>query len=457
MQLIINTIISFAFSAIIAIATSYFDGGFSVALIRPALYDFFIVQIFLAVLEIYLERFSKERKFLNEKQNQELVKQLVAYKSKPKNLVTSKLISLSLEECIKFCKLNVADSYYFPATMVLPIINLLTESTTKKLYFCSLNKFAVEDINIFDTIIVFYDDYTQLYRFFKKYEDNTQIRKKLLFYRRHEDIELNCYYIFDNKYVFVKNKEYAFCIYSDTSTIEAYIKDFDAIKQKSVPWGKTQGQDSLFKNQSIKEFYGDGNVPNIYLEKMGNIGENILDLGTGAGRLLSYFTDSTKYHVIALDKDETALKECKKNYGQYSHISFIWDEFTENSFGPNQFDLVIAFNSLYHTDRANILKAIKRVKQILKPGGYFLLTLKTLEGNEMIYQHAGELVPEKPENTFINTDFPDYYLPHHFCDIAEIEVYLSMFSKVVFQEEIPFRQHNGDIVQGRGFLYILQK
>ena len=100
---------------------------------------------------------------------------------------------------------------------------------------------------------------------------------------------------------------------------------------------------------------------------------------------------------------------------------------------------------------------INRIKQILKPGGYFLLTLKTLEGNEKIYKHAGELYPDKPENTFVNTDFPDYYLPHHFCDDEEISMYLNKFSKVIFKEEIPYKEHNDVIVQGRGFFYILQK
>ena len=86
-----------------------------------------------------------------------------------------------------------------------------------------------------------------------------------------------------------------------------------------------------------------------------------------------------------------------------------------------------------------------------------MLTLKTLDGNEKVYRHAGELYPEKPENTFINTEFPDYYLPHHFCDNEEIDMYLNKFSNVVYKEEIPYEEHNGVIVQGRGFFFILQK
>lgn len=165
----------------------------------------------------------------------------------------------------------------------------------------------------------------------------------------------------------------------------------------------TQPDDSLFAFQSIKEFYGPGNLPNLHLEKIQEPFRKILDIGTGSGRILQYFIDSIKYEVIAMDTDRVALKDCEKEYGLYNHITIQNAEFTENSFSANMFDLVIAFNSLYHTTRSNIYKRIKRVHAILKDGGYFILTLKTLVGNEDIYRNADELIPEKPEHTYLNT------------------------------------------------------
>lgn len=367
-----------------------------------------------------------------------------------------KLVFLSLEKCLNYCRLDKNENILVSVDVMKEIIDMLNCSSGKRRMFCRLEQFQIKDIDNYDFIIIFYDNYAQLFKLYKQY-GNQLVNNKILFYRRHEEIEFKSYYIFNNQYAVVEDKDNFYWIYSNPDIVDAYTRDFIAIKKKSVQYGKTQSQDSLFLNQSIKEFYGDGNIPELHLDKLDKIGKKILDLGTGAGRILNYFTDSSKYEVVAMDKDETALNECKSNYGFYSNIKFLWEEFNECSFQPNQFDLIIAFNSLYHTDRATLSKVVSRIKQILKQDGYFLFTLKTLEGNEQVYQHAGELYPEKPENTFINTEFPDYFLPHHFCDEEEIDNYLRKFSKVLYKEEIPFKQYNGDIVQGRGFFYMLQK
>lgn len=458
MQMLINTLISFIYAVIIAIISSVGNNGFNTEILHLALFDFLIVQIFLIVLEMYRDRSSKEIEFLKKKKYQELVNSLIEFdKEEDTDQVKKKLVLLALKECTEYCNFKQNQNIQISVTAMNELKGMLISSTAERKYFCSIKHFQISDIEKFDVVIVFYDSYSELY-FLEQLYGEQLINKKLTFYRSHKETDFRSYYIFGEQYSIVEDREGCYILYSNHDIILRYIQDFSANAARSVPFGRTQSQDSLFQNQAIKEFYGDGNIPNIHLNEIANnIGRTILDIGTGAGRLLSYFTDATKYEVIAMDKDKTALNECKKNYSSYPHITFLWEEFNENSFKSKQFDVIIAFNSLYHTDRANISKIINRIKQILKPGGYFLFTLKTLEGNEKIYRHAGELYPEKPENTFINTGFPDYYLPHHFCDTDEISIYLNKFSKVVFKEEIPYKEHDGVIVQGRGFFFILQK
>ncbi len=457
MQFIINTIISFVYAVIIAIISSFENQGFNVKILHFALFDFLVVQIFLLVIEMYRERLSREARFLKVQKYKKFITGLMEYHEKEDiDQVKEKLVLFSLEKCLEYCKLEQNQDIRISKTIMKEIKEMLVALAKERKCFYKIKHFQISDIERFDSIIIFYNSYSELYKLNEIYGKQL-VNEKLSFYRKHEEIEFKSYYIFDEQYAIVEDIEENYLIYSRHDIVLNYIKDFVANEKKSVPFGRTQGQDSLFRNQAIKEFYGDGNIPNIHLDKIDSIGRKILDLGTGAGRLLSYFTDESKFEVIAMDKDETALNVCKQNYSAYNNIDFLWSEFDENSFQVNQFDMVIAFNSLYHTDRASILNVISRVKQILKPGGYFLLTLKTLEGNEKVYKHAGELFPEKPENTFINTEFPDFYLPHHFCDDEEIDMYINKFNGIVYREEIPYEEHNGVIVQGRGFFYILQK
>lgn len=456
--IIINTIIS-AVVAIVVALISLFDKSNQLAdTLRFSLYDFILLQIFLMVLELYIYIQSEFMKLLGIKPYRNLIKALEDYNNR-ENIdgIQRSIVEFSLEESVKYTKIDNIDSCQIPRHMMKKLMSSFFTNSQYKVMLCDYKKFESNYANYFDELIVYYDNYAELYRFFHAYSEIPSVKKKVKFYRRHEDTMLKTYFILDQKYVFTEKNSEFYQIFSSNEIILRYYADFEGIKNKSVSWGKTQNQDSLFLNQSIKEFYGEGNRPDIHLNIIKGSYRKILDLGTGAGRLLYYFTDYNKYEVIAMDKDDTALNECRRNYGQFSHINFMNEEFNENSFKPNEFDLVIAYNSLYHTDRASMHKIISRVKMILRQGGYFLFTIKTLEGNENIYKHAGELIPEHPENTFINTKFPDYYLPHHFCDDEEITTYLNMFSKVLYREEIPYKEYNGDIVQGKGIYFILQK
>lgn len=458
MRIILNIVVSFIYAAIIAGISSVKANGFDMDVLRYALYDFLIVQIFLMLLEMYLDHMSQEMKLLKKQKYHKYINGLIDFDSENDvDPVKEKLVILCLEKCLEYCQLKRNQNVWISVPVMKQIIDMLSRSSNSRNYFCRIGQFQISDLDNFDKIIIFYNAYLELYRFEQSFKKATT-SDKVSFYRGHEETEFKSYYIFDEQYAVVEDQGGNYVLYSNHDIIQGYLRDFRANGMKAVPFGKTQSQDSLFQNQAIKEFYGDGNIPDIHLDKIpdGTM-RKILDLGTGAGRLLNYFTDASKYEIIALDKDKTALEQCRHNFNVYSHIEFRWEEFNEESFSPEQFDAVIAFNSLYHTDRANMSKVISRVKQILKPGGYFFLTLKTLEGNEKVYRHAGELFPEKPENTFVNTDFPDYYLPHHFCDDEEIRIYLNKFSRVIFREEIPYKEHNGVIVQGRGFFYILQK
>lgn len=60
MKYIFNTFISLVYAIIIAAVSSKTDEGFSANILHMALFDFFVVQIFLLVFEMFLVISSKE-------------------------------------------------------------------------------------------------------------------------------------------------------------------------------------------------------------------------------------------------------------------------------------------------------------------------------------------------------------------------------------------------------------
>lgn len=452
-----NCLISLAI-AVVTGGISHFTTNFSLMeTLRWSLYDFFLLQTFLIVLEIYKDYISEAHNLMKQEKYNRLIQNLNQYEKdkESKDAILDGLLSVLIEECIQYSRLESANGQSISMHLAELLTKKLSAEKSHRRVVCPAKKFNKAYISRSTELIVLYEAYTDIYASSVNFSELSE-KYDIQFYRKRENVLVEPFCLIDNILLMERDERNCW-IYTDAEEIKRYLEKYKEIREQAVPFGMTQDDDSLFMFQSIKEFYGPGNLPCLHLDKIKEPFRKILDIGTGSGRVLEYFVDSTKYDVIAMDKDRKALEDCKKRYGRYNHISIETAEFTENSFKADMFDLVIAFNSLYHTTRANIYDRIKRVSTILKDGGYFILTLKTLEGNEDIYRNAHELIPEKPEHTYLDTLFPDSYLPHHFCDSKEIDLYIKMFSEVVYYEEIPLKMHDNDIVQGKGVFYILKK
>lgn len=453
-----NCGISFVFAVITGII-SYFSASFSFAeTLRWSLYDFLFLQIFLIVLEIYKDYTSEVRNLMKKEKYISLMQNLNHYEEENENrdFVLDELLSILIEECKQYCRLESVNGQTISMRLAELLIKSLSEKKLRRYVVCHIKQFSKRYVDKSTETVVLYEDYTDLYKSSVNFSELSG-KYEIQFYRKRREVQVDSFCLINDNLLLIERDENNCWIYTTKEEIEKYSDKFKEIRDQAVCFGMTQPDDSLFMFQSIKEFYGPGNLPDLHLEKIKESFRKILDIGTGSGRILQYFIDSAKYEVIAMDTDRVALEDCKKEYGRYNHIAIRNEEFTEKSFSANMFDLVIAFNSLYHTTRSNIYTRINRVHTILKNGGYFILTLKTLEGNENIYRNADELIPEKPEHTYLKTLFPDSYLPHHFCDSEEINLYINMFSEVVYHEDIPFKMHDNDIVQGKGVFYILRK
>jgi ubiquinone/menaquinone biosynthesis C-methylase UbiE len=170
--------------------------------------------------------------------------------------------------------------------------------------------------------------------------------------------------------------------------------------------------------------------------------EKILDLGLGLGRHAVLFAKEG-FIVHGLDTSPTGIKYAirwskkedvilKLTLGEMSQIPFIDDSF----------DLIIAWNVIYHGTVNYILKTMSEIERCLQMKGYLLCTFISKQNEKY---RLGE---EIEEDTFINTEEKEKSYPHHYFDIDEINRYLDAFTIIECEDKEQFlpRSYHWNII-----------
>jgi ubiquinone/menaquinone biosynthesis C-methylase UbiE len=104
--------------------------------------------------------------------------------------------------------------------------------------------------------------------------------------------------------------------------------------------------------------------------------KNILDVSCGGGNAIHLMAESNKFEKIyGIDFSQDAVElSIKKNQKDVDDGSVIIKQASvlDLPFDNNYFDAITTFQSHYHWPE--ILKAMKEIHRVLKPGGRFMLT-----------------------------------------------------------------------------------
>jgi tellurite methyltransferase len=141
----------------------------------------------------------------------------------------------------------------------------------------------------------------------------------------------------------------------------------------------------------------------------------VLDLGSGIGRH-ALICAKAGFSVTALDQSSEALAVLRaKAQEENVKIKIVEGAYTPNLFPRNYYDMVIAFNVIYHGTRQDFENAIRMVHYWLKPGGLFFFTCATRRDGKF---GSGEKVAP---NTFkpLNSIHPGDI--HYFSDDNDIQ------------------------------------
>ncbi len=98
------------------------------------------------------------------------------------------------------------------------------------------------------------------------------------------------------------------------------------------------------------------------------------------------------------------------------------------------FDAVLAFHSIYHTDRAGLERVIGNIDRVLAPGGEAYVTFNSL-ANPIFRDPANKHIGE---NTIVKTEGIEAGIPHYGVDEAEVWRLMRAFEmiRLIHVEEI---------------------
>ncbi len=223
---------------------------------------------------------------------------------------------------------------------------------------------------------------------------------------------------------------------------------------------------STAANSSTKAYYGDARspAPDLKLYMLAGLPNktSILDIGCGGGRMMKSFLDSFDCSYVGIDRDPVAIQSCRDILMKNPSIHFRQQEFLTyaSTVEDEKFDIALAYNSIYHASRDDFFMAISEARRCLRKGGYFLLTVKTVSGNEYAMRPRPGMnrINVDPHNSFIHCNFPDHGNIHHFCDDEEISKIKAMFLTIhEEQSAAKIDPQTGEVIHGAGIYFIFQK
>jgi SAM-dependent methyltransferase len=114
-------------------------------------------------------------------------------------------------------------------------------------------------------------------------------------------------------------------------------------------------------------------------------GGSTADIGCGSGREVAWLS-ANGYPAAGYDASDGLLAEAR---GRYPQLEFAHAELPElDGIASNTFDNVLCETVIMHLDRAQIAPSVRRMLDIVKPGGVFYLSWRVTEEADQRDQHG---------------------------------------------------------------------
>lgn len=200
------------------------------------------------------------------------------------------------------------------------------------------------------------------------------------------------------------------------------------------------GWELIWRSGDIPERYRGAAPPNgtvVEWAAMLASDSRVLDVGCGAGRHCLYLA-GRGCRVAGVDIAPSSIKLTEEVCAA-QQIAFDGrvSDMTTLPWPDNTFDGALSIATIHHHLRPNIVRSLGEVWRVLKPGGLFLADFLSTDRDDYQVMRdmvtAGQIVEVEP-NTFVDerpdSPDPDGFLPHHYCDEADLRDLLRPFDLI---------------------------
>lgn len=140
-------------------------------------------------------------------------------------------------------------------------------------------------------------------------------------------------------------------------------------------------------------------------------GAHVLDLGCGTGlELEEYFRLNPTACITGIDLAPGMLAALKTKFAE-KVLDLIQGSYFDVPFGEDIFDAAVSVESLHHFTQVEKIPLYIKLRQALKPGGYFILTDYFADTEEEESFFRSELQRLKAVQGIADTDFYHYDTP----------------------------------------------
>lgn len=138
---------------------------------------------------------------------------------------------------------------------------------------------------------------------------------------------------------------------------------------------------------------------------------SILDLGCGTGlELEEFFLLNPEARITGIDLTEAMLNALKSKFPN-KNLTLICGSYFLVPLGEEKYDAAVSVESLHHFTKEEKKSLYKKLKNALKPGGYFILTDYFAESEEQELFYRQELLRLKKEENLPDDVFYHYDTP----------------------------------------------
>lgn len=140
-------------------------------------------------------------------------------------------------------------------------------------------------------------------------------------------------------------------------------------------------------------------------------GTRILDLGCGTGLELEYYFELVPSAAITgIDLASGMLDKLHNKFPE-KNMTLIIGSYFDVPFDENAYDAAVSVESLHHFTKEEKIPLYRKLRNALKPAGYFILTDYFAMSVEEEFFHRAELIRLKKEQNIADETFYHYDTP----------------------------------------------